>query len=264
MPILVGIQIRRTRDKIYADAGHHDLNVNERVVLETSEGQEVGVVIEPEKMIEKNPGETVKVLRKLGEEDTRRLAGNKEKEKKALRTIMDNIEAHDLDMKLTCLDYTLDRSKLFIYYTADNRVDFRVLIKDLGHILKTRIQMVQIGVRDESKIIGGIGTCGQVLCCNRFLKEFSPVSMEMAKDQDIALNVAKISGICGRLMCCLAYEHEHYCQTKKKLPRIKTKVKTPEGDGMVISINCISEEVSVDMGEGKIIKLHYSKVKPVK
>ena len=165
-------------------------------------------------------------------------------------------------MKLTCIDYTFDRSKLFLYYTAENRVDFRNLIKDLGHALKTRIQMVQIGVRDETKIMGGLGACGDVLCCARFLKEFSPVSMEMAKEQDIALNIAKISGICGRLMCCLAYEHEVYCQAKKKLPAVKSRVSTPEGEGTVAGINSLKEEVSVDLGEGKIVKFPNSKIKP--
>ncbi|MFH1283066.1 MAG: regulatory iron-sulfur-containing complex subunit RicT [bacterium] len=264
MPILVGVQIRKTKDKYYADAGHHDLSCNDKVIVETDDVQEVGIVVEPERMIEKDTGEIGKVVRKLTVEDQKRIIDNKAKAKKALLVVLDNIEARDLDMKLTFIDFTFDRSKLFIYYTADNRVDFRVLIKDLGHILKTRIQMVQIGVRDEAKMIGGLGPCGQVLCCNRFLRDFTPVSMEMAKEQDIALNVAKISGVCGRLMCCVSFEYNHYSETKKELPKVKSKVKTPEGEGTVIMVNCISKEITVDLGEGKVSKFPCCKVREKK
>jgi cell fate regulator YaaT (PSP1 superfamily) len=200
-------------------------------------------------MIEKTKEPIGKVVRKLTPDDKARLKDNETKNHQAMKTVLQKIEDHELQMKLTCVQYTFDRSKLFVYYTAENRVDFRELIKDLGHMLKTRIQMVQIGVRDESRMIGGIGTCGRKLCCQSFLKDFSSVTIEMAKDQDLSLNTAKLSGLCGRLMCCLAFEHACYKNAKKKLPHIGTKVQTPAGPGTVVAVSCLKEEVTVEMGD---------------
>ena len=261
MPIVVGIAIRRTKEKILADAGHLDLNIDEKIIIETDNGQEIGMVIESEKMVEKTTGTIYKVVRKSTPEDLRRKQDNLARAQQMLSRIKRSIEDHELDMKLTCVEYSFDRSKLFIYYTAETRVDFRELIKDLGYMLKTRIQMVQIGVRDESRLIGGMGLCGRELCCRTFLHEFSPVSIDMAKEQDISLNTAKISGLCGRLMCCLAYEHEYYCEVKKKLPRINSTVQTPEGKGKVVGMNCITQELTVDLGEGKLIKVPADKIR---
>jgi cell fate regulator YaaT (PSP1 superfamily) len=249
MPIVVGLMIRRIREKVYGDTGHLDLVVGDRVVVETEHGQEIGMVCEREKMIEKTKDPVGKVLRKLGHEDKARIAENETKNHQALKIVLQKIEDHELQMKLTCVQYTFDRSKLFVYYTAENRVDFRELIKDLGHILKTRIQMVQIGVRDESKMIGGLGPCGRKLCCQSFLKDFTSVTIEMAKEQDLSLNTTKLSGLCGRLMCCIAFEHECYKQTKKKMPHIGSKVRTPAGQGTVAALNCIKEEVTVELGD---------------
>ena len=162
------------------------------------------------------------------------------------------IQEHNLDMKLTCVQYTFDRTKLFIYYTSDTRVDFRELIKDLAHSLKKIIQMVQIGVRDESRIVGGVGTCGKCLCCQMFLKDFSSVTIDMAKYQDLSLNTSKLSGLCGRLMCCLAYEYENYVQFKNKCPRIGTLVSTPEGKGKIVSVDCVKEVCNVEFSENDI------------
>lgn len=255
MPIVVGIAVRRTRDKVLADAGYLDLTIDERVVIETDNGQEVGRVIEAEKMVEKPESDIFKVIRKATADDIRREHDNRIRTCQILNKIKRSIEDHELEMKLTCIEYSFDRSKLFIYYTAETRVDFRELIKDLGHLLKTRIQMVQIGVRDEARLIGGLGVCGRELCCRTFLKEFSRVSIDMAKEQDISLNTAKISGLCSRLMCCLAYEHAYYCDVKKILPQINSMVKTPEGEGKVIGMNCITQELTVDLGEGKRIRI---------
>jgi len=260
MPIVVGIQLRRTRDPVYGDAGHLDLQVNRQVVMETADGQEVGLVVEAEHMVESVKEKVYRVLRELTGDDRRRIAENRERACRALRVVKDSIESRNLAMKLTCVDYIFDRSKLFVYYTADNRVDFRALIKELGHTLRVRIQMVQIGVRDEAKILGGIGSCGQVLCCRRFLKEFFPVTMEMAKEQDIPLNTAKISGVCGRLMCCIEYEHKNYSAARKKMPRVKTRVMTPRGAGIVTAINCLTEEVTVDLGEGRRVAVSYKEI----
>lgn len=249
MPIAVGIMVRRIKDKIYAEVGHLDLKTGDRVIVETEHGLEAGIVCEREKNIAKSKERIGKVVRKLTEEDKRKLAENEERNIKAQAIVIDKADDHELDMKLTCVQYTFDRSKLFVYYTSETRVDFRELIKDLGHILKTRIQMVQIGVRDESKMVGGIGTCGQVLCCQSFLKDFSSVTIDMAKEQDLSLNTAKLSGLCGRLMCCIAYENEHYANIKKKLPEIGDTINTPDGKAKLAAIDCIKETVTADFGD---------------
>ncbi|MBN1622505.1 MAG: hypothetical protein JW871_07940 [Endomicrobiales bacterium] len=247
MPVVAGLIVRRLKEKILGDTGHHDLDIGDCVIIESENGQEIALVCEKEKLIEKTKEPIVKILRKLTPEDQRRVDENKKKNEQALKVVLQKIEDHELDMKLTCVQYTFDRSKLFIYYTAETRVDFREFIKDLGHMLKTRIQMVQIGVRDETKMIGGLGHCGRELCCKGFLKEFSSVTIDMAKDQDLSLNTAKLSGICGRLMCCLAYEYSFYQEMKKKLPHYGTKVQTPDGPGTVVSINYLKEEITVEL-----------------
>ncbi|MCL2335497.1 MAG: stage 0 sporulation protein [Endomicrobia bacterium] len=249
MPMVVGVMVRRIKDKIYADVGHLDINPNDKVIVETEHGVEAGAVCEREKNIQKGKDPIGKVLRKMTEEDKKRIAENEKRNEKAFNIVLEKADDHELDMKLTCVQYTFDRSKLFVYYTSETRVDFRELIKDLGHILKTRIQMVQIGVRDESKMVGGIGTCGQVLCCQGFLKDFSSVTIDMAKEQDLSLNTAKLSGLCGRLMCCIAYENEHYKEVKKGLPNIGDTINTPNGKAKLAAIDCIKETVTVDFGE---------------
>lgn len=264
MPIVIGIAIRKTRDKILADAGHHDLHLEEKVVVETDHGLELGSVIECEKMVEKPQSKIFKVIRKGMPEDLTRAKENNARACQAVKKIKQCIENHELNMKLTFIEYSFDRSKLFIYYTAETRVDFRELIKDLGHLLKTRIQMVQIGVRDEARMIGGLGMCGRELCCRLFLQEFTPVSIEMAKEQDISLNTAKISGLCGRLMCCLSYEAKYYREVKKALPPLKSTVVIPQGKGTVIGMNCITREITVDLGEGNHVRVAEDQIQSVK
>jgi cell fate regulator YaaT (PSP1 superfamily) len=249
MPMIIGVMLRRIKNKIYADAGRFDLKLNSKIVLETEHGIEVGVVCEKEKYVQKSKEPIGKVLRKITEEDRRKLADNEKKTLKAREIVVRKVDDYELDMKLTCVQYTFDRSKLFVYYTSETRVDFRELIKDLGHILKTRIQMVQIGVRDESKMIGGIGTCGQVLCCKNFLKDFNSVTIDMAKEQDLSLNPAKLSGLCGRLMCCISYENNTYRTLKKDLPEIGTMIATPDGKAKFVAIDCIKEIITVDFGD---------------
>jgi len=255
MPIVTGLLIRRLREKIWGDSGHLDLLVGDRVLVETEHGMEVATVFEKEKMIEKLKDPAGKIQRKLTPDDIKRLAENEEKNRQAQKMVMQKVEDHELQMKLTTVQYTFDRSKLFIYYTAETRVDFRELIKDLGHVLKTRIQMVQIGVRDEAKMIGGLGHCGRGLCCQGFLKEFSSVTIDMAKEQDLAINTAKLSGLCGRLMCCLAFENEGYCHARKNMPRLGTKVNTPEGPGTITAIHILKEEVQVELSANKTTKM---------
>ncbi|MDR1663123.1 MAG: stage 0 sporulation protein [Endomicrobium sp.] len=215
MPTVVGVIVRKIKDKVYADVGRFDLRLNDKVLVETEHGIEVGVVCEKEKNFQNGEDSIGKIFRKVTQEDSKKIANNEERNTRAYKTVTRKIVDHKLDMKLTYVQYTFDCSKLFVYYTSETRVDFRELIKDLGHILKTRIQMVQISVRDESKIIGGIGTCGQVLCCQSFLRVFSSVTIDMAKDQELSLNTAKLSGLCGRLMCCISYENDTYKNIKK-------------------------------------------------
>lgn len=249
MPIVIGVVFRKIKDKIYADAGHFNLKLKDKIILETEHGIEVGTVCEKERVIQKGKNPIGKVLRKITEEDKKKLAENERKNLKAQNIVSQKAIKYKLDMKLICVQYTFDRSKLFVYYTSGTRVDFRELVKDLGHILRTRIQMVQIGIRDESKIVGGIGICGCVLCCQTFLKDFNPVTIDMVKEQDLSLNTAKLSGLCGRLMCCISYENDVYRAVKKELPEIGTIVLTPEGRAKITAIDCIREKVTVDFGD---------------
>ncbi|OEG70212.1 hypothetical protein ATZ36_05610 [Candidatus Endomicrobiellum trichonymphae] len=249
MPMVIGVVLRKIKDRIYADAGHFDLKLKDKIILETEHGVEVGTVCEKEKVIQEGKDLIGKVLRKITEEDKKKLAANKIKNLKAKNIVLQKTIKYKLNMKLICVQYTFDRSKLFVYYTSETRVDFRELVKDLGHILRTRIQMVQIGVRDESKMVGGIGICGHVLCCQTFLKDFNSVTIDMAKEQDLSLNTAKLSGLCGRLMCCISYENDVYRAVKKELPEIGTTVLTPEGRAKVTAIDCIMEKVTVDFGD---------------
>jgi cell fate regulator YaaT (PSP1 superfamily) len=241
--------VRRIKGKIYADSGRLDLKLNDKIIVETEHGVEYGVVCEIVKNFIKGKEFVGKVIRKFTEDDKRKLSDNQRRNLRAQVTVSQKVREHTLDMKLTCVSYTFDRSKLFVYYTSESRVDFRELVKDLGHALKTRIQMVQIGVRDESKMVGGLGTCGQALCCKNFLKDFGSVTIDMAKEQDLSLNTSKLSGLCGRLMCCIAYENDTYKNIKKDLPALGSTISTPEGKGKLAAIDCIREQVSVDFGE---------------
>jgi cell fate regulator YaaT (PSP1 superfamily) len=244
------VMLRKIKDKVYIDAAEcPDLKLNNEIILETEHGAEIGIVCEEGKFIEGNEAPIGKFLRKITEEDKKRLV---ETERKNLRTksiVLQKVAKHKLDMKLICIQYIFDRSKLFVYYVSETRIDFRELIKDLGHVLRTRIQMVQIGVRDESKMVGGIGICGRVSCCRTFLKDFNSVTIDMAKEQNLSLNTAKLSGLCGRLMCCISYENDVYRDVKEGLPEIGTMVLTPEGRAKITAIDCIREKVTVYFGD---------------
>ena len=253
MPLAVGVQVRRTKDTIYCDAGSVDVAVNDTVLVDTENGIEAGIVMIPEQMV--NTKEPLKKsVRVCNEYDFKQIARNRESAKKVLPVIQEKIDLCKLKMNLSMVEYTYERAKLFIYYTSEERVDFRELLKELGTVLKTRIQMVQIGVRDEVKILGSLGHCGQLCCCQRFLKDFTSVTSEMAKEQNLTINPAKISGVCGRLMCCLAYEHHFYNQSNKKMPQMNSTIHTPEGKGKVNGINIFKSEVSVEMADGRTKK----------
>jgi len=253
MPLAVGVQVRRTKDILYCDAGSVDVAVNDMVLVDTDNGLESGIVMLPEQMV--NTKEALKkIVRVCNESDIKQIERNKESAKKVLPVILEKIELCKLKMNLSMIEYTFERAKLFIYYTSDERVDFRELLKELGTVLKTRIQMVQIGVRDEVKILGSLGHCGQICCCQRFLKDFTSVTSDMAKEQNLTINPAKISGVCGRLMCCLAYECYFYTMANKKMPSVNSTVHTPEGKGKVTGVNIFKSEVTVEFDDGRTRK----------
>jgi len=233
MAMTVGVRFRNN-GKIYDfDPGDMTLLPGEQVVVETARGIECGEVVRANRESGDN-GKTLKpVLRRANEEDRRRAAENAAKEREAMRVCQERIAAHGLDMKLVDAEYAFDNSKILFNFTAEGRVDFRNLVKDLAGVFHTRIELHQIGVRDEAKKLGGVGICGQPFCCSRFLKDFQPVSIKMAKEQGLSLNPTKISGSCGRLMCCLKYEQDTYEELLKLTPKVGAVVMTPEGRGVV-------------------------------
>lgn len=254
MPEVISVCVRKMKEIFYFDPRGIDLGVGDVCLVETENDMELGTVTEETKIVAEVPGDLRKVMRKLSPDDQMHLKENRKKEQEAYGVCLRKIEDKELDMKLVSVSYTFNRNKLFIYYTAPERVDFRELVKDLAYMLKTRIEMCQIGVRDEAKICGGFGLCGRSLCCVSFLNDFKPVTIEMAKDQELSLSSSKISGLCGRLMCCLAYEHGFYQGMRKDMPRIDDKVQTADGAGKVVSINVLKKEIVVELDEGLVKK----------
>jgi len=247
MANVVDVRFRQSGKSYYFDPGLLEIGEGETVVVETARGIECGTVIRGIHDVaeEAIPQPLRPVLRVADAMDIRRMEQNREDEKRAFEICTERIARHHLGMKLVDAEYTLDRSKLLFYFTADGRVDFRELVKDLAGIFHTRIELRQIGVRDESKMMGGLGICGQQFCCSRFLRDFQPVSIRMAKDQGLSLNPAKISGSCGRLMCCLGYEQPAYDYLNRITPCVGSIVKTPEGTGTVVDANVISGKLRV-------------------
>ena len=252
---VVGIRFKKAGKIYFFDPGEIDLQPGDDVIVETTRGVEFGKVIHGIREVseEEVVAPLKKVMRKASDEDKRQLEKNKEKQKEAFVIGLEKIKKHNLPMKLIDVEQTFDGNKIIFYFTADGRVDFRELVKDLAAVFRTRIELRQIGVRDEAKMVGGLGCCGRELCCKSWLAEFAPVSIRMAKDQNLSLNPTKISGICGRLMCCLKYENEVYEEYKEKFPEIGTQVKTPLGDGKVSAINIFKDTVSIEMKEDKRI-----------
>lgn len=244
---IIGVRFKPTGKVYYFDPGNFEVNRGDFVVVETSRGIEYGEVMQGTKEVEESVvTKPLKgVLRIATKDDTRIFNANKEKEKEAYKICAEKIEKHGLDMKLVEVEYTFDGSKILFYFTADGRVDFRELVKDLAGVFRTRIELRQIGVRDESKTLGSIGICGRDLCCSRFLGEFVPVSIKMAKEQGLSLNPTKISGACGRLMCCLKYEQDTYEELNREMPSSGTVVNTPEGKGTVVSVALLKGIVRV-------------------
>jgi cell fate regulator YaaT (PSP1 superfamily) len=260
MTIVVGVRFRQAGKTYYFEPGSDRLEQGKQVIVETARGQEIGTVVIPEKDVPDNQLvlPLKKVVRAAAEDDCCKDEENRQKEAVAFAKCRQKIVEHGLDMKLVSVEYTFDRNKIIFYFTSEERVDFRELVKDLASIFKTRIELRQIGVRDEAKYKGGIGPCGRAFCCATFLEEFEPVSIRMAKGQNLSLNPTKISGVCGRLMCCLRFEASTYENARNEMPKTGETVITPDGEGQVREINHKKKTVLV-----KLIESGYERLFPV-
>lgn len=254
------VKLRESGSVFYYEAGELIPKPEDYVIVETERGLDYGrVVTDAESVAEEAKDETVrKIIRIANQNDLKQIEDNKNKIKEVIHTCSKKIEEHKLDMKLVEAEYSFDRSKIIFYFTAQGRIDFRELVKDLAKIFKARIELRQIGVRDEAKFFGGFGSCGRELCCKKYLKIFEPVSIKMAKQQGLPLNPPKLSGVCGRLMCCLSYEYKTYKDLAKDLPKEGDKINTPEGKGKVVSVDILKRSVTVEVGtEGKRISISF-------
>ena len=248
MVTVIGVRFRRAGKIYYFSPNEYDIKVNDNVIVETARGVEYGNVVIANKEIseEEVVAPLKEVIRVATPEDDEKERANKEKEKEAFKICLEKIKKHGIEMKLIDCEYTFDNNKVLFYFTADGRIDFRELVKDLASVFRTRIELRQIGVRDETKILGGIGSCGRPLCCHTHLSEFIPVSIKMAKEQNLSLNPTKISGVCGRLMCCLKHEEEVYEEANSKMPDVGDSVTTVDGlKGEVHSVSVLKQMVRV-------------------
>ena len=259
---VVGVRFKKAGKIYYFDPADQDIAKYDSVIVETARGLEYGsVVVGPREIPEEQVVAPLKkVIRKATSEDAEQVARNRAREKEALEICAKKIAAHGLDMHLVDAEYTFDNSKIIFYFTAEGRVDFRELVKDLASVFRTRIELRQIGVRDEAKITGGLGPCGREFCCKTFLGDFQPVSIKMAKEQNLSLNPTKISGVCGRLMCCLRYECEHYEDTRAAMPEVGARAATVEGEGKIVSVNVLRNVVSVELDSGKTMEFPVEEV----
>ena len=261
MKTVISVRFKASGKAYYFDPTGFDVKEGDYVVVETARGVECGEVVDgPRDVPDSQVSHELKPIQRMADSvDVRRMEKNRADEKAAFDLCNERIAAHKLEMKLVEAEYNLDRSKILFYFTADGRVDFRELVKDLASALHTRIELRQIGVRDESKMKGGLGICGQPFCCSRFLKDFQPVSIKMAKEQGLSLNPAKISGACGRLMCCLAYEHKAYEYLNSITPMNGSVVRTPDGEGVVIEANPVSGMLKVRFASEALAPKYYKR-----
>ena len=266
---VIGVRFKSAGKMYYFSPSGLDIKAGDHVIVETSRGMEYGEVVMGKRTIEteqfKKPVKDV--VRIATDEDTERYNYNRQFEKDAYKICQEKIAEHNLEMKLVEVEYTFDGSKILFYFTADGRIDFRELVKDLATVFRTRIELRQIGVRDEAKTLGSIGVCGRSLCCSKFLDEFVPVSIKMAKEQGLSLNPSKISGACGRLMCCLKYEQDTYEELLKVTPKQAAVVSTPSGNGTVEFVSLLKGIVKVkleDEHEKTLKEFNVSEVKPLK
>lgn len=248
---VVGVRFKKAGKIYYFDPGDLSIQKDDFVIVETVRGVEYGRAVIPRKQVGEHDVvlPLKKVVRIADQKDRMIVEENKQAAQEAYEVCNEKVNEHQLDMKLVDVEYTFDRNKVIFYFTADGRVDFRELVKDLAAIFRTRIELRQIGVRDEAKMLGGIGPCGRMLCCSTFLGDFDPVSIKMAKDQNLSLNPTKISGLCGRLMCCLKYENDEYESAKEQLPDLGEIIATPQGTGKVVGLNILERVLQVELKE---------------
>lgn len=256
MQQVVGVRFKKAGKIYYFSPEDIDVQKGDLVIVETARGIEFGKVVIGKKVVEDQDVvfPLKKVVRFANEKDKTNVEENKQAAKEAFDVCHDKIIEHSLDMKLVDVEYTFDRNKVLFYFTADGRIDFRELVKDLAAIFRTRIELRQIGVRDEAKMLGGIGPCGRILCCSSFLGDFEPVSIKMAKDQNLSLNPTKISGLCGRLMCCLKYENDNYETAKRHLPDIGKTIVTALGKGRVTGLNILEHLVQIQLADERTVE----------
>ena len=261
MAKIVGIRFKNTAKVYYFAPGNEEFKKNDGVIVETARGVEFGTVsIEVKEVDDKEIVQPLKpIIRKATQADLDRLKKNEEKAPDALRICNEKVLARGLDMKLINAEYTFDGSKIIFYFTAPGRIDFRDLVKDLASVFRIRIELRQIGIRDETRLLGGIAPCGRPCCCASCMSDFKKVSIKMAKTQGLSLNPTKISGLCGRLMCCLAYENDYYKEVYKKMPKIGSDVVAPDGKGIVISVNMLTYnvQVKIEAKDGSLLYKDY-------
>jgi cell fate regulator YaaT (PSP1 superfamily) len=261
---IVQVEFKGERTDYFVNAKDLSLDIGDYVVVQVERGRDMGKIIRSgpdlDKITHVRPV-TQEVLRKASDADMTAFEENKGKEKEARRVCEDKIAGRSLKMKLVDVEYLLDGSKITFFFTADERVDFRELVKDLAAIYKTRIELRQIGVRDEAKRLGGIGSCGRKYCCTTFLQEFEPVTLKMARDQSLSVSPTKISGACGRLMCCLAYERDYYMQVAKRLPKVGTRVETNYGEATVTGLDIFAQAINVKDDEGNEMRVTLDQIK---
>jgi cell fate regulator YaaT (PSP1 superfamily) len=252
------VALRGSGQVYFYDSGDLEVKEGDCVIIEHDRGLDYGQIVSPSCVGDNKSNESLKkIVRLANENDLKQVDENRTKSKEAFNTCLKKIDEHKLEMKLVRAEYSFDRSKITFYFTASGRVDFRNLVKDLAKIFKARIELRQIGVRDEARFFGGFGPCGRELCCAKFLKDFEPVTIKMAKEEGLPLNPPKISGLCGRLMCCLSFEYETYKILSKGLPREGEKVNTPQGKGKVIGINVFKRTATVELEDGAQIVMNY-------
>jgi len=257
---MILVRLRESGQVHFYNAGNLDVKEGNYVIVEHDRGLDYGKIVPPAEgfAVDSKAKELPKrIVRKATESDLKQIEENRVKAKEAFSTCVKKIEEHKLDMKLVWCEYSFDRTKIIFYFTAEGRIDFRNLVKDLAKIFKARIELRQIGVRDEARLFGGFGPCGRELCCAKFLKDFEPVTIKMAKEEGLPLNPPKISGLCGRLMCCLSFEYETYKLLSKGLPREGERVHTQQGKGKVIGINVFKRTATVELEDGTQVEISY-------
>lgn len=257
---VIQVRLREAGKITYFSTSGMKFKVGDYVVVESDRGLDYGQVLsETEAILDADVGEEPlkRVVRKANPWDMHQIEKNKKKIREVMETCSKKIHERKLSMKLIEGEFSFDRSKIIFYFTAEGRIDFRDLVKDLANVFKSRIELKQIGVRDEAKMLGGLGPCGRALCCATHLKDFDPVTVKMAKEQNLPLNPTKISGLCGRLMCCLGYEYKTYKELMKGMPREGDQLKTEKGPGKVVSVNAIKRSVTVELEDGSLVEVSY-------